>query len=51
VNVDYARFEGTPAIVVRMVDAGSKPSGIVVAGPACGQSGSGADVRYTVTAG
>lgn len=51
VTVDYARFEGVAALIVWLVDANGRPSRVVVAGAACGRPGSGADVRYTATAG
>jgi hypothetical protein len=43
--VDYASFEGKPALVITFAD----PSGahwVWVAGAACGLPGSGADTRY-----
>ncbi|MFC8850956.1 MULTISPECIES: hypothetical protein [unclassified Micromonospora] len=48
--VDYARFQGAPALVVRFVD----PSGARwawVSGPECGVPGSGADTRYRTRVG
>ncbi|MFF3857067.1 hypothetical protein [Micromonospora sp. NPDC002575] len=48
--VDYARFRGAPALVVRFVD----PSGerwAWVSGPECGVPGSGADTRYRTRVG
>ncbi|MER7268773.1 hypothetical protein ABT344_10750 [Micromonospora carbonacea] len=48
--VDYARFQGAPALVVRFVD----PSGerwAWVSGPECGVPGSGADTRYRTRVG
>lgn len=48
-SVDFARFEGSPALVVHLVPAGPAPARIVVAGPDCGLAGSGPDVRYTAT--
>ncbi|WP_405115138.1 hypothetical protein OG559_11850 [Micromonospora sp. NBC_01405] len=48
--VDYARFRGDPALVVRFVD----PSGARwawVSGPECGVPGSGADTRYRARVG
>ncbi|WP_405101924.1 hypothetical protein [Micromonospora sp. NBC_01412] len=48
--VDYARFRGDPALVVRFVD----PSGAHwawVSGPECGVPGSGADTRYRARVG
>ena len=41
--VDYARFDGAPALIVSLSDRR-----IVVAGPDCGLPGSGDDERYTV---
>jgi hypothetical protein len=44
--VDYASFEGSPALVVSFVDqAGERWAW--VAGPECGQPQSGADTRYS----
>ncbi|HEX6498496.1 MAG TPA: hypothetical protein VF054_05630 [Micromonosporaceae bacterium] len=48
--VDYARFEGAPALVVVLRNAGGAGTRIVVAGPDCGQPRAGADERYTLTA-
>ena len=48
-SVDFARFEGTPGLVVHLVSTGPAPARIVVAGPDCGLPGSGPDVRYTAT--
>ncbi|MDG4834740.1 hypothetical protein O7627_36345 [Solwaraspora sp. WMMD1047] len=48
--VDYATFEGTPALILRFVDA----TGVrwaMAAGPACGLPGSGADTRYRTQVG
>ncbi|WP_229399079.1 hypothetical protein [Micromonospora okii] len=48
--VDYARFQGDPALVVRFLD----PSGARwawVSGPECGVPGSGADTRYRTRVG
>ncbi|TDC66552.1 hypothetical protein E1258_02425 [Micromonospora sp. KC207] len=48
--VDYARFQGNPALVLRFVD----PSGARwawVSGPECGVPGSGADTRYQTRVG
>ncbi|MGC4808330.1 hypothetical protein [Micromonospora sp. DT233] len=48
--VDYARFRGAPALVLRFVD----PSGARwawVSGPECGVPGSGADTRYRARVG
>jgi hypothetical protein len=44
--VDYARFEGQPALVVTFTD-GAGHEWAVVAGPACGLSSAGADTRFT----
>jgi hypothetical protein len=46
-SVDYARFEGSPALVIVLVDAAGTPRQAVVTGPACGISN--ADIRYAVT--
>jgi hypothetical protein len=48
--VDFATFEGTPALIIRFVDA----TGVrwaMAAGPACGLPGSGADTRYRTQVG
>jgi hypothetical protein len=47
-TVDFARFEGGPALVVVLVGAreAAGRSLVVVVGPACGRDGSGADERY-----
>nr|MDT0663106.1 hypothetical protein [Micromonospora sp. DSM 115978] len=48
--VDYAAFEGTPALVIRYLDdEGGRWA--LVAGPACGLPGSGADTRYRAQVG
>lgn len=50
-TLDYARFEGGPALVVVLREpdqAGTRR--VVVAGPDCGQPGAGTDERYAVTA-
>jgi hypothetical protein len=48
--VDYASFEGSPALVVSFVDrAGERWAW--VAGPRCGQPQSGADTRYSTRVG
>lgn len=48
--VDYASFEGSPAVVVSFVDrAGERWAW--VAGPECGQPQSGADTRYRTRVG
>jgi hypothetical protein len=45
--VDYARFQGRPALVVVLTDAkGRSGSWIVVVGPSCGTGGAIADERY-----
>ena len=49
--VDYARFEGSPALVVLLVDVRSVPSYVVVTGVGCGMPGRGADVRYSLAVG
>jgi hypothetical protein len=45
--VDYARFDGQPALVVLLQNVQEAPGGqfVVVVGPACGQSG-GTDERF-----
>ncbi|GAA2216826.1 hypothetical protein ACFY2R_10275 [Micromonospora olivasterospora] len=43
--VDYARFQGAPALVVRFVDP-ARERWAWVSGPECGIPGSGADTRY-----
>lgn len=48
-SVDFARFEGTPGLVVHLVQTDPAPARVVVAGPDCGLPGSGPDVRYTTT--
>jgi hypothetical protein len=48
--VDYARFQGVPALIIRFSD----PSGARwawVSGPECGVPGSGADTRYRTRVG
>lgn len=48
--VDYARFEGQPALVVRFADqTGARWAW--VSGPECGVPGSGADTRYRTRVG
>jgi len=48
--VDYAAFEGEPALVITFVDpAGERWAWI--AGPSCGNAGSGADMRYRTRVG
>lgn len=49
--VDYARFEGVPALVIQLVGTGSRGDRVVVVGAGCGTSGAGADLRYTSTGG
>ncbi|WP_018217769.1 hypothetical protein [Salinispora vitiensis] len=48
--VDYARFEGRPALVVRFADA-TGARWAWVSGPECGVPGSGADTRYRTRVG
>lgn len=48
--VDYARFEGQPALVVRFAD-GTGARWAWVSGPECGVPGSGADTRYRTRVG
>ncbi|GIJ79497.1 hypothetical protein SAMN05443287_107145 [Micromonospora phaseoli] len=48
--VDYARFEGLPALVVRFTD-GSGAQWAWVSGPECGVPGSGSDARYRTQVG
>lgn len=48
--VDYARFEGRPALVVRFTDA-TGTRWAWVSGPECGVSGSGADTQYRTRVG
>lgn len=48
--VDYARFLGQPALVVRFTD-GSGARWAWVSGPECGVPGSGADTRYRTRVG
>ncbi|MGY0006842.1 hypothetical protein [Micromonospora sp. I033] len=48
--VDYARFRGSPALVVTFTDAGGA-RWAWVGGPECGVPGSGADTRYTTRVG
>lgn len=49
-SVDYARFEGAPAVVVVLLDERGRPARAVVAGPDCGLGGQ-PDVRHTVPIG
>ncbi|WFE32894.1 hypothetical protein [Micromonospora sp. WMMD975] len=48
--VDYARFQGRPALVVTFSDAGGTRWGWV-SGPECGVPGSGADTRFRTRVG
>ncbi|WP_027661591.1 hypothetical protein [Salinispora fenicalii] len=48
--VDYARFEGQPALVVRFTDA-TGARWAWVSGPECGVPGSGTDTRYRTRVG
>nr|WP_204342737.1 hypothetical protein [Micromonospora terminaliae] len=48
--VDYARFQGSPALVVTFTDAGGT-RWAWVSGPECGVPGSGADTRFTTRVG
>ncbi|MGW9197896.1 hypothetical protein [Micromonospora chersina] len=48
--VDYARFRGSPALVVTFTDAGGA-RWAWVSGPECGVPGSGADTRFTTRVG
>lgn len=48
--VDYARFEGQPALVVRFADA-TGARWAWVSGPECGVPGSGTDTRYRTRVG
>jgi hypothetical protein len=48
--IDYARFQGEPALVVRFLDA-SGARWAWVSGPECGVPGSGADTRYRTRVG
>ncbi|HYN97045.1 MAG TPA: hypothetical protein VES42_24660, partial [Pilimelia sp.] len=48
--VDYASFEGTPAVIVVFTDVSGERWGWVV-GPACGRADAGADSRYRTTVG
>ncbi|HET8660063.1 MAG TPA: hypothetical protein VFM55_13820 [Micromonosporaceae bacterium] len=50
-TVDFARFEGEPALVVVLVDAAGRPTRVVVAGPGCAQPAAGGDVRRSVPVG
>src|SRR5262249_21496326 len=51
--VDFARFEGRPALVVALDDAplGGGKRLVVVVGPACGQGNAVTDERYRSTVG
>jgi hypothetical protein len=44
--VDYARYQGSPALIVVLSTGGTRR--IVVAGPECGAPGVGLDERYTL---
>jgi hypothetical protein len=44
--VDYARFEGAPALVILFTDTAAE-KWVWVAGPACGTVGVGADTRHS----
>jgi hypothetical protein len=48
-SVDFARFEGTPALIVQFTSAAG--SWAWVSGPECGTPGVGADTRYKVKVG
>ncbi|PZG02251.1 hypothetical protein [Micromonospora deserti] len=48
--IDYARFQGQPALVVRFTDAAGA-SWAWVSGPECGVPGSGSDTRYRTRVG
>ncbi|MFC0029759.1 hypothetical protein ACFFMM_09520 [Micromonospora chaiyaphumensis] len=48
--IDYARFQGRPALVVTFTDAGGA-RWAWVSGPECGVPGSGADTRFTTRVG
>ena len=48
--VDYARYQGTPALVVTFADATGARWGWV-SGPECGVPGSGADTRFRTRVG
>ncbi|MEV0324971.1 hypothetical protein AB0H63_00780 [Micromonospora echinospora] len=49
-RVEYAAFQGAPALVVGLVDA-EGDRWVVVTGPDCGVPGSGADTRYRAQVG
>ncbi|MFI6822974.1 hypothetical protein ACIBJE_18745 [Micromonospora sp. NPDC050187] len=49
-RVEYAAFQGAPALVVGLVDA-EGDRWVVVTGPECGVPGSGADTRYRAQVG
>ncbi|MEU4566116.1 hypothetical protein [Micromonospora sp. NPDC023956] len=49
-RVEYAAFQGAPALVVGLLDAGGE-RWVVVTGPECGVPGSGADTRYRARVG
>lgn len=48
--VDYAAFEGTPAVVIRFLDENNN-RWVWVAGPDCGRADAGADTRYQLRVG
>ncbi|MEH0969916.1 hypothetical protein V6U77_02080 [Micromonospora sp. CPCC 205546] len=48
--VDYARFQGSPALIVRFTDA-TKAHWAWATGPECGVPGSGSDSRYRTRVG
>ncbi|MBQ1023087.1 hypothetical protein [Micromonospora sp. C95] len=48
--IDYARFQGLPALVLRFTDA-SGTNWAWVSGPECGVPGSGSDARYRTRVG
>ncbi|BCL14859.1 hypothetical protein [Micromonospora sagamiensis] len=49
-RVEYAAFQGAPALVIGLVDA-EGDRWVVVTGPECGVPGSGADTRYRAQVG
>jgi hypothetical protein len=53
VLIDYARFEGRPALIVVLAGSRAAPNGrwVVVVGPQCGGDGTIADERYAGSAG
>lgn len=48
-SIDFARYEGTPAVIVQFTAAGG--SWVWASGPACGTRGVGADTRASVKVG